>query len=380
MAQAYQTIVIGAGSSGLNAARFLKDKTLVLDKKSEIGIPIQCGEGISIHALNRERIDLQTHWISRYITHIKRIMPNGKYIGERQKDPYAVVLNKSDFEKYLADLVKWEIRLNTRVVELKREGRLWVIQTQKGDRLYTKHVIGADGPNSLVARQVFKTKHHLIPAINYSANFEKPIPNDELHMYFGNRIAPSGYGWFFPLSKKSANVGMLIKHKGRVKDYFNHFIETTLKPLFGNFQLAENKSGVLPVDGFAESITKKQAFLVGDAGAFTDPIFGGGINMALLTGRLSAESINADNPKYYQIKINELPFTRQDLRESRKIFYSLDDTTLNELGDIFNGRSTSFLNTKDGQKAFQSKPNLVKHQPAIAQFVKTWQSAKPYIW
>ncbi len=52
----YQTIIIGAGPAGLIAGRNLKD-FLILDKKSQIGEPVQCGEGISAGALKKQQIE-----------------------------------------------------------------------------------------------------------------------------------------------------------------------------------------------------------------------------------------------------------------------------------------------------------------------------------
>ena len=380
MPQVYHTIIIGAGIAGLNAARFLRDDAIILDKKREIGLPIQCGEGISIHALEREQIELDPKWIRTYIHQIKRIMPNGKYIGERHEEPYALVLDRSVFEKELSRQVKWEIRLNTDVIKIDKAKAAWVVQTASGDRFHSKHLIGADGPGSLTASQVFNARHVLIPAMNYSVKFERPMPVDELQMYIGQNIAPSGYAWFFPVSGHSANVGVLIKRKGKIKDYFQLFINTVLKPLFGDYKLLENKSGTLTVNGFKPPFTKDGAFLVGDAGAFTDPIFEGGMNMALLTGRLCAQSINNSLPDRYEQDINDLPFTGKDLVNAQKIFFGLGDEILNELGDVINGAGTSFLATKEGRKAFMGKPGLVKNQSAIAEFARVWGVAKPYLW
>ena len=380
MPKPYHTIIIGAGIAGLNAGRHLKETTLILDKKKEIGLPVQCGEGISIQALNREHIEPDPKWIRAYIHQIKRIMPNGKYIGEWHEDPYALVLDREGFEKELARRVRWEIRLDTQVTKIKKENEVWLVQTASGDQLRSTHLIGADGPGSLVADQVFKTRHLLVPAMNYSVAFEGPLPADELQMYIGENIAPMGYGWFFPISNHRANVGLLIKHKGKIKYYFQSFINSILKPLFGNFTLLENKSGPLPVNGFTPPFTDNKAFLIGDAGAFTDPIFEGGMNMALLTGRLCADSINKNDPDRYEKDINTLPFSGEDLVKAQKIFFGMGDEVLNDLGEVIDGAGTSFLSTKEGQKAFMSKPNLVKNRAAIAEFARIWGVAKPYLW
>ena len=380
MKQTYHTIIIGAGIAGLNAGRFLIQDSLILDKKKEIGLPVQCGEGISIQALERENIAPDSQWIRTRIHQIKRIMPNGKYIGERHDDAYALVLNRAAFEKQLAEQVKWDIRLNSEVTKINKEKDLWQVQTASGERYFAFHLIGADGPGSIVAGKIFHTRHQLIPAINFTVTFKNLLPDDELQMYLGQHIAPLGYGWLFPVSRNQANVGLLIKRKGKIKDYYDRFLNTVLKPLYGDFTLVENKSGTLPINGFKPPFLKEKAYLAGDAGAFTDPIFEGGMNMALLTGHLCATSINEENPDLYEQEINALPFSGKDLAAAQKIFFGLGDDTLNDLGDVIDGAGTSFLSTPEGQKAFLSKPNLVKNQAAIAQFAKTWQLAKPYLW
>ncbi|MFO7962392.1 MAG: NAD(P)/FAD-dependent oxidoreductase [Desulfobacterales bacterium] len=380
MEKTYHTIVIGAGPAGLNAARFLKQKTLVLDKKSSVGHPVQCGEGVSISALSREGLEPNDRWKACCIRRIKRIMPNGKYIGERHADPYAVVLRRERFEAHLAGMVPWEIRMNAHVTNIQQRDGLFVVETATGDRLYAERLIGADGPNSIVAKKVFQYRPACAPAVNYGVNFASSILSDELHMYFGSHIAPSGYGWLFPTSSHSANVGLLMKEKGNLGNRFTYFTDTVIKPLFGDFQRVKNKSGVLPVSGFYQSISKGDAFLAGDAGAFTDPIFEGGINMALLTGRLCAEGINMDDPGYYQKCIDDLPFSGSDLVDARRIFYGFPDAVLNDLGDVIDGNSTAYLETEAGRRAFSAKPNLVSRQAEIASFARTWRMAKPYIW
>ena len=45
MKQGYKTIIVGAGPAGLIAGRYLRD-ALILEKKKELGRPVQCGEGI----------------------------------------------------------------------------------------------------------------------------------------------------------------------------------------------------------------------------------------------------------------------------------------------------------------------------------------------
>ena len=380
MEQAYHTIVVGAGIAGLNAARLLDEVTLVIDKKKEIGYPVQCGEGISLTALEREGIPIRPEWVQTYINHIKRIVPNGRYIGSRHDKPYALVIDRPGFEKHMASQVPWEIRMDTRITNLSKQDQYWVVETHSGETLKAKYIVGADGPTSQVAKTLFGITRKLVPGINHLVEFNKDIPANELQMYFGSHIAAHGYAWLFPTSRKTANIGLTRKTKGKIREAFFSFLDNMIKPQYGNFKLISSKSGVIPVDGFALKNPLNNAFLVGDAGGFTDPIFEGGMNMALFTGRLAAVSINQGDDAIFRQAVSDLPFSADDLLKARKIFYGFNDETLNALADVINGKSTSFLATSEGQKNFKKFPSLIKHQSKIFEFARIWEAAKPYIW
>ena len=66
MSKIYETIIVGAGPAGLIAGKYLAD-SLILDKKREIGTPVQCGEGISEQALKFQGIKADPAWSSAKI-------------------------------------------------------------------------------------------------------------------------------------------------------------------------------------------------------------------------------------------------------------------------------------------------------------------------
>jgi len=383
MKKIYNTIIIGAGLAGLNAARFLQKDTLILESKEEIGLPIRCAEGISLHALQRENIEVQNNWISTKTRQIKRIMPNGTVLGEKHDIPLALVIKKDKFEKYLASLVTSEIVLNEKAISFEQKNNIWEVKTTKGNSYFCKYIIGADGHSSVVARKIFNTVPEVIGGICYEVTLKNKISTDELQMYMGSNIIPKGYAWVFPLSTQSANIGILTKEKSlqsELAKYFEAFLKNFIQSSYGEFLLKQNKSGAIPSGSFFDIITINNVFLAGDAGGFTDPIFEGGMNMALLTGRLSAESINKDNPALYQKAINSFPFTAKELLEAQQIFYNLDDETLNELGDLLDNKSTSFLKTKEGMQKFMTRKMLTRNQDKLFHFFTIWGKAKDFLW
>jgi digeranylgeranylglycerophospholipid reductase len=383
MKKIYNTIIIGAGLAGLNAARFLSEDTLILDRKKEIGLPIRCAEGISLYALQRENIEVQNNWISTETRQVKRIMPNGTVLGEKQEIPYAFVIKKDKFEKHLASLVNSEIIFEEKAIDFKQKNNIWEVKTAQGNSYFCKYIVGADGPSSVVARKIFNIVPEVIGGICYEVTLQNNIPTDELQMHIGSNIIPQGYAWVFPLSPHSANIGILTKEKSlqsKLAKYFDQFLKNSIQTNYGEFILKQNKSGAIPSGSFFDVITINNAFLAGDAGGFTDPIFEGGMNMALLTGRLAAESINKDNPALYSSAINSFPFTAKELLEAQQIFYNFDEKTLNELGNLLDNKSTSFLKTKEGMQEFSTKKVLIENKDKLFRFFEIWEKAKKFLW
>ena len=187
----------------------------------------------------------------------------------------------------------------------------------------------------------------------------------------------SGRNSHFPKSKNSANVG--VGGKGELTKRFREFLDK-LKREFGNYQLLENKSGTIPLKKESFKLFKNNVFLVGDAGGLADPLFKGGMNQAMLSGKLASESILKGTPHLYEKKIFSFPFANPKLIKASKIFYSLDNKILNDLGEILEEKGISYLKTPQGFLQFISKPSLLKSAPKIFKFFSLWWRSRDYLW
>jgi len=119
MPKTYQTIIAGSGPAGLIAGRHLKE-AIILEKKGEIGRPVQCGEVISKKALSFQRITPDNQWISSKIRQVARILPNGTSVGEFHQEKTGYVINREEFEKSLAQNTKCEIMTGAEVINIKK--------------------------------------------------------------------------------------------------------------------------------------------------------------------------------------------------------------------------------------------------------------------
>jgi digeranylgeranylglycerophospholipid reductase len=172
--------------------------------------------------------------------------------------------------------------------------------------IYGKHVIiakaiiGADGPNSLVAKSKglsFKPgERETYVALEYQVR-NVDIDPDSLEMYFGNNFVPGGYAWIFPEGEDRANVGLGIRirmaEKGvSVKEYLNRFIQD--HPIAGqklkNGVFLNVIAGIIPVNGAPKRTATEDSLIVGDAAGHIIATNGGGIPPAMIAGKVAGET------------------------------------------------------------------------------------------
>ena len=226
----YDVIVVGAGPAGSTTAAYAAGNdldVLILDKKKEIGNPVQCGEFLpSVEEMKRimpnvdnqeELFSLEERLISKRTDQIRILSPKMKSY-DFKFDGFSV--ERRDFDKYLADkAVKNGAELKTNVMVTGFDGNKVI--TKSGEEFTGKVIVGADGYRSKIAEMSgFK-----IPKTLYRCMLCE-IPGDfepTVEMYFGS-IAPGGYAWVIPKAD-SANVGLGVQNKGSI----------SLKPLMKRF-------------------------------------------------------------------------------------------------------------------------------------------------
>jgi len=379
MAEFYKTIIIGAGPAGLTAGRYL-DKALILDKKKEIGRPVQCGEGISKKALEFQNIKPDSSWISCEIYKMEGIMPNGKEIGKQHKEAIGYVIDREKFEKFLAKNTKAKIELNAEVTDLKLKDNLWEVSTKNGKTFKSRYIIGADGPLSIVRRKVFPENQknaEFISTIEYLVEIEKEFDIKTLKIYLNNKKYNHGYAWIFPKSKNTANIG--IGGRGNLSKAFDEFLKNTIMKNYGNYRFLENRSGVIPFFNTQLKIYKSNALLTGDAAKLADPIFKGGINQAMCSSKIAAQCILGSKVELYEKRIKLMPFADYRLIKASRIFYSLSNETLNELGSLFEKEGFSYVKTIACAAGILSKPLLLKNAYKLFIFLSALKKNENYI-
>ncbi|RLF30224.1 MAG: NAD(P)/FAD-dependent oxidoreductase, partial [Thermoplasmata archaeon] len=165
-------------------------------------------------------------------------------------------------------------------------------------------IIAADGFESQVARwagirTVVPLKDVVSTAEFRMANVD--IDPDFTEFYLGNEVAPGGYAWIFPKGEREANVGLGVEalrvEGGGTFAYLRKFVE--MIPGLRKGQPLAIITGAVSVSLPLKKTYGNGIMLVGDAARLIDPLTGGGIANAMVSGmhagRTAAEAIEEGN-------------------------------------------------------------------------------------
>ncbi len=384
----YDVLVIGAGPGGSMAARFAARhglKVLLIEKRPEIGVPVRCAEGISQAWMKKVEIDPSDRWIDTRMEGAKIYSPDERSIielsAEQAGNEVGFVLNREYFDKYLASLAIKEgadIWLKSPAVDIiKEDGYVkGAIVRKFGERVEVraKIVIAADGFESQVARwaglNTVLRERDIVSCIQYRmTNID--IEENFTHFFIGS-CAPGGYVWIFPKGEKEANVGIgvalnKLKSKGEVKGYLDRFIER--HPYLKKGRILQIVTGAVSTCPVPKRIVDNGIMLVGDAARLIDPITGGGIANACISGKWAGEIAGKciENPskeclKEYEEKVKK-KWERKHLRNwfVKEKLAALDDDTLNKLMEVISEEDIKEISVRAILEAVQKKyPELVE--------------------
>ncbi len=342
MADLVDVCIIGAGPAGGSAGIQTSQaglSTVIVEEHAKIGEPVHCGECLSQKAVDRmgwKKLPKET--VSFDVKGVRMVFPDD--IACRVTEP-GYVLEKHLWEQWIASQAMnagTEVRLNERVRGLVRKNGEWTIETTKGT-INAKVLIDASGVQS-VSTSLLKNNPRFSSVVGIQYELEN-IPQDEyLDFYLWPHLAPQGYLWMIPKSDGRANVGLVTNQNNSARKFLDEFVATkgwTTKKVVKTF------GGLIPSSGAMEKTVSDGLMLVGDAAGFTSPLFEGGSQLGLMSGKLAGQTaidaLNANDlsaeflNRYQAAWKKEFP-PYQKLVVGKKLLYDLTEDELKELAAV----------------------------------------------
>jgi digeranylgeranylglycerophospholipid reductase len=306
-------LVIGAGPGGSAAAWRVAEagfSVTVVEKRSEIGYPVQCAELVPNPLIEfthtpgvlRQRVD-------RMANHL----PSG---AVEFADFPGLMVDRAAFDQALASrAVAAGARILTacQLTAVRTDAAQADIAEQDGAEhtVHYRALIAADGPQSTVARLLGLKPLDVV----HTRQYRVPLMDSRHHTdVWLSREFPGGYGWLFPRGD-TANVGVGIdpRHGSDPKPALERLHADLVAQSIVGPEIIARTGGQIPVSGVREPLVSGNVVFVGDAAGLAHPISGAGIAAAVQSGEMAgvavAEALRRNDPgalSHYELDIRAL--------------------------------------------------------------------------
>ena len=312
----YDVVIIGAGPVGSTIAYYLTNlgfKISLIEKKKDIGQPLQCAGILSNHIVDYndfpQEIILNT--VKGAFLHTKNYILNVK-----KDNSVAYVIDRIKYDQYLFKraLDNNVDFINQKVVDY--DINKGIVFFENDQKIKSKIIIGCDGYNSGLSKAMGNINSNFLASQMLVEIDEKSMKlfrksNESIDEYVDtfliNNILP-GFIWIIPLKNNKYRIGLFSNDNHKNQDKFlNNFLIDNF-----NFRILEKYKGFIPIFDDKNHIVKSRAILIGDAASQVKPTSGGGLIIGFdackMASKYIIEAIKNDDVsilKNYQKEFND---------------------------------------------------------------------------
>lgn len=302
MTEKYDAIVVGAGPAGLSTARTLAEKgasCLIIEKNKEIGMPVRTSGASWL----QDMIDLGIP--RKYLNPISEV----SIVAPKEEatisfdDPISCILDVTEAYKFVASQASHygaDLRLQSLAKSvITRDGTVCGVELETNgvaDKIACKVVVDASGLNASLVRKLGLLRQWSRKGVGVQYDIESSsFDCQKAVLFIGNRIAPSGYGWFFPWNKNRARIGVgIIRPDSDANPALlaKALLEKNRHSTLNNdLRIVAKETGIFPCSGPIKATVANGFLAVGDAAGLGSPLHGEGIRYALRFGMIAGDTI-----------------------------------------------------------------------------------------
>lgn len=303
IAEQADCVVVGASFAGLACATTLAragKQVVVLERKSDPGEKLHTTGIIVKDAIDQiALLDGLPSDLVRRIDGVRLYAPNLRHVDLAAPGYYFLATDTPNVMRWLAARAEQagaHIAYRCGFTQAQRTEGGFDLDVS-GSVIKTRFLVGADGPNSTVAKTLGlgRNSRFLFGIEHEYAGLEIP-ETERLHCFIDRRLAPGYIGWVVA-GVGVVQVGLARRVAGRQPnmDAVIAAFQEKLAPLFDfrRERPASVRAGLIPCGGVVHPVAAQCALLVGDAAGMVSPLTAGGIHTALKHGIAAGSAIGS---------------------------------------------------------------------------------------
>lgn len=292
----YDAVIVGAGPVGSTIAYYLANngfKVTLIEKKKQIGYPLQCAGILSKHIFDFNTLpdEVILNTVTGAFLHTQNHI-----LKVKKEEPVAYIIDRIAYDEYLLKraINEGAQLINQKAVSFDIEKGITCLSNNQ--KIRSKIIIGCDGYNSILSNAIGNTQSNFTASqmlvkiedeeMKQFRNSNEPV-SDSVDTYLINDVLP-GFLWIIPVSNNQYRIGLFSNHSHKKQDeILTDFLNKNFR-----FETCEKYKGFIPIFTDKNDIVKNRAVLIGDAAGQIKPTSGGGLLIAFDACKIACKYIS----------------------------------------------------------------------------------------